>query len=781
MSDILITVDGQNLHITQAPKIAAQGVKENYLVLTFDKSWTGFGKVALFYRAEDEDTVYSSAVDGRGRALVPHEVTDQDGKICFGICGVKGDIVFTTEILKYKIVKGRYTAGQETAPPTPGIYEQMLALAGTITTDFDVMAGRVDQIVATNTSNMSGWQIASQTESVTASNNTIYAIFTIPVNAIILEASYRDNTSSLRPWLTEGVKIWKNNDNEYQVQVNDYSTSGTADIKLSYAWSNAVNVSELTDIRVGADGVTYESAGRAVREQIGQLREDVDTLNEGGLVISDEVIGSAVSDWLADHPEITTTVENGSITLEKLSNALATLINSIGYVSNLYTQDKTSLVSAINETIDNIDTLKYFSTPEMFGASGDGVTDDTNNIQQCLNVGGPIICTSESYLITNPLRIKGNTVIDLNGSVWECSDYHVLYNFLNDDSFTGYNGNGNITIKNGTIRGGCISFIHGNKILIENVNFENCLNDHFIEICACSNFVIKNCTFTGMQYLANRTLEYINIDPCNRDAFPHFADGNETPYDGTVNKHIVIDDNVFKRGTGNFDNMINGAGVHFFSTSFGLHEDVAITNNVIDGSDGYGLSIAGCTQSRVEGNRIITNSRAVRVGYGDSNIVKNNMFILSANLAPIAFSAPTSNIIIDDNNIETKTNGEQDGRYMIGGNDAHIANSSFNTLQRTQVTLSNNLTQELPYPFTLFTDMYLYYGYNGNGTFSESHINAYYGRPFEVNTKRYFNTFNGDGTMTAKKIMFDESNIKQVTFDEVPRVLLVETRFTKSH
>ena len=329
MSDILVTVDGQNLHITQAPKIAAQGVKENYLVLTFDSSWIGFGKVALFYRAEDEDNVYSSAVDGYGRALVPHEVTDQDGKICFGICGYKDDVKYTTEILKYKIVKGKYTAGQETAPPTPGIYEQMLAIAGTITTDFAVMSEQVNNIVAANTSNLSGWQIASQIESVSQSSSyAIWATFTVPVNCIVLEASYRDNTSSTTPWLTEGVKVWKNSNTEIQVQVNDYSMSGTADIKLTYAWSNAVAITELTDIRVGADGVTYDSAGRAVRDQVGNLQDQIDTLNEGGLIISNDVIEESVSDWLNNHPEATTTVSDGSITLVKLNNSNIRITNA---------------------------------------------------------------------------------------------------------------------------------------------------------------------------------------------------------------------------------------------------------------------------------------------------------------------------------------------------------------------------------------------------------------------------------------------------------------------
>lgn len=75
-------------------------------------------------------------------------------------------------------------------------------------------------------------------------------------------------------------------------------------------------------------------------------RKRIDVLNDGGLNLKDEVIDTSIKTWLTEHPEATTTVQNHSLTIDKM------VIGTLGYV-----------------------------TPQMFGAKGDGVADDTNAIQ----------------------------------------------------------------------------------------------------------------------------------------------------------------------------------------------------------------------------------------------------------------------------------------------------------------------------------------------------------------------------------------------------------------
>ena len=52
----------------------------------------------------------------------------------------------------------------------------------------------------------------------------------------------------------------------------------------------------------------------------------------------------------------------------------------------------------------------YIVTPEQYGAIGDGVSDDTNSIQQCINnnPNSTIIFSSKKYKITNEISVFGN-------------------------------------------------------------------------------------------------------------------------------------------------------------------------------------------------------------------------------------------------------------------------------------------------------------------------------------------------------------------------------------
>lgn len=138
--------------------------------------------------------------------------------------------------------------------------------------------------------------------------------------------------------------------------------------------------SELNDLRVDYTGKRHSKAGDAVRESDKSLAEKIDKLNEGGLNLKDDLIAADVSNWLDEHPEATTTVQNGAITETKINAEF------LPYITNSYI------------------------TPQMFGAKGDGISDDTDNIKATITYArdkkSVIVFPAGNYGISEPLDVN---------------------------------------------------------------------------------------------------------------------------------------------------------------------------------------------------------------------------------------------------------------------------------------------------------------------------------------------------------------------------------------
>lgn len=75
-----------------------------------------------------------------------------------------------------------------------------------------------------------------------------------------------------------------------------------------------------------------------IQEAFDAVASDISNLNQNGLIVSQDYIEGAVQDWLDDHPEAVTTIEDGSVTTAKLASDVTTLINGKASTSAIPTQ-----------------------------------------------------------------------------------------------------------------------------------------------------------------------------------------------------------------------------------------------------------------------------------------------------------------------------------------------------------------------------------------------------------------------------------------------------------
>ena len=108
----------------------------------------------------------------------------------------------------------------------------------------------------------------------------------------------------------------------------------------------------------------YNELSNMINKQNDDLRADIDVerkridvLNNGGLIIKDELIENNIKTWLDEHPEATTTVQDGSIDKIKIKTDFLSKIQNQGLnIKEKYNIDNTGntdVTSVLQEALDN--------------------------------------------------------------------------------------------------------------------------------------------------------------------------------------------------------------------------------------------------------------------------------------------------------------------------------------------------------------------------------------------------------------------------------------------
>lgn len=224
--------------------------------------------------------------------------------------------------------------------------------------------------------------------------------------------------------------------------------------------------------------------------------------------------------------------------------------------------------------------------------------------------------------------------------------------------------------------GGGICFCHCKNILLENINFQKCTGDHFIQIPAGNGVHIKNCTFDGVPTSVDWYKEYVQIDNMDYGGFPLFDENNPT-YDNTPNKNWLIENCMFLNNISKIDdNYTMRAGIGNHASNLNdetLHENIIIKNCIFDGTT---FSSMRCISIR---NLIIENctfktDNPVSAPYRpqlylwyrlENVIIKNNTF--ENNLSAIILETPKflDNISITNNVFKNYTQKDIANNFII--------------------------------------------------------------------------------------------------------------------
>lgn len=214
---------------------------------------------------------------------------------------------------------------------------------------------------------------------------------------------------------------------------------------------------------------------------------------------------------------------NNAVDLETVSNQINVLTQNIGDINTLTTTDKTNVVNAINEIDGNLaSTNKYLEDISInvkdFGAVGDGITDDTNAIQNAIasvggSGGGVVYVPSGTYKVSSLLLWTG---VLLMGSDKESTI--IKNDGVSTDPLIKLGGNGtrNASVENMTLNGNSTSS-HGlyliyftNGSYINNVDIVNCQVGLYISKCWYANFSNMRITDCGTSMELDTTVEAIN-------------------------------------------------------------------------------------------------------------------------------------------------------------------------------------------------------------------------------------------------------------------------------
>lgn len=288
------------------------------------------------------------------------------------------------------------------------------------------------------------------------------------------------------------------------------------------------------------------------------------------------------------------------------------------------------------------------NTPEMYGAAGDGVTDDTTALvqlfEECRDI---LIPEGKTYAFTSKIVVYSNTDVQFDGIIKAVGTGTTSFEFYDRVTETpGYTGVHDVYFHGcGTFDGSGDKYTdavatpfrvhHCKNITFEGITIKAWSKYHAIECGGTDGLTIKNVAFSGMFPNGTQGMsEAVQIETITSDGA-----GGAIPYDNTYTKNVLIEGCSFVAGDGH---MLHAVGMHSGQddTKENMFENIIIRNCILE-SD---ISVIGTSVNQL-------NNSLLSLRYNIRNLlIENNLFTKAAGLA-IALYRNMENVRIVRNTI----------------------------------------------------------------------------------------------------------------------------------
>lgn len=328
----------------------------------------------------------------------------------------------------------------------------------------------------------------------------------------------------------------------------------------------------------------------AVRDVVPEVIEDY---------IPETVVRDATEQWLDAHPEATTTVQDNSLTYEKFA-----------------------------------DGVLAFVSPEMFGAKGDGETDDTEAVAACFAEGSPVLLRGE-YLISSQITTSVPLVLGAGGKLVFAGSYAKSVLEIAPDAPVLVEG---LEIDCGgkasyglSINSGSANSPNSHPITVRNVEVKDTDNATAASASSCIGIWARS--FGG----GSIHIEGCYVHGITRTLLPeqdgvHSSCGISAISDGLIR---IVGNKVDGVSCANEDTtrkMLDSDGIHAYWLTSGASNRAEIHSNEIMNCTTRAIKLQ-CADNSVVGNQIVMNdpiyseSALIDIQYGGGVVDSNRITV----------------------------------------------------------------------------------------------------------------------------------------------------------